>query len=173
MSCFGTKNGPGSDKRAGQCGPRIKKYKKAKKNLKISDFFNSWPAVSDQEAKWGEKKNSSSFLRRFRKIRRSEFVGPRTKVALLDEGYAWVPKTTSFTEGERMGVYENQDSSRILLLGFRRARREKWSRRRGLRVGTKNNEFHRRWNFGSWENQASSWVFGSWELPTGFSRYKR
>ena len=28
----------------------------------------------------------------------SEFVGPRTKVHLLDEGYAWVPKTQDFTE---------------------------------------------------------------------------
>ena len=31
-------------------------------------------------------------------FRRSEFVGPRTKVHLLDEGYSWVPKTRDFAE---------------------------------------------------------------------------
>ena len=29
---------------------------------------------------------------------RSEFVGLRTKVHLLDEGYMWVPKTRDFVE---------------------------------------------------------------------------
>ena len=29
---------------------------------------------------------------------RSEFVGPRMKVHLLDEGYAWVPKTRDFSK---------------------------------------------------------------------------
>ena len=28
----------------------------------------------------------------------SEFVRPRTKVHLLDEGYVWVPKTQDFAE---------------------------------------------------------------------------
>ena len=28
----------------------------------------------------------------------SEFVGPRTKAHLIDEGYAWVPKTRDFTK---------------------------------------------------------------------------
>ena len=28
----------------------------------------------------------------------SVFVGPRMKVHLLDEGYAWVPKTRDFAE---------------------------------------------------------------------------
>ena len=31
-------------------------------------------------------------------FRRSEFVGPRTKVHLLDEGYVWVPKTRDLAE---------------------------------------------------------------------------
>ena len=31
----------------------------------------------------------------------SEFVGPRTKVHLLDEGYTWVPKTRDFAEDSR------------------------------------------------------------------------
>ena len=28
----------------------------------------------------------------------SEFIGQRTKIHLLDEGYEWVPKTRDFTE---------------------------------------------------------------------------
>ena len=31
----------------------------------------------------------------------SIFVGPKTKVHLLDEGYAWVPKTRDFVEDSR------------------------------------------------------------------------
>ena len=37
------------------------------------------------------------FFLRFTEIGSSEFVGPRTKIALRDEGYAWVPKTRDFT----------------------------------------------------------------------------
>ena len=35
---------------------------------------------------------------RFTEIGPSEFVGPKTKSALRDEGYAWVPKTRDFAE---------------------------------------------------------------------------
>ena len=31
-------------------------------------------------------------------FRRSEFIGPRTKVHRIVEGYAWVPKTWDFAE---------------------------------------------------------------------------
>ena len=41
---------------------------------------------------------SISFFLRFTDIRLSEFVGPRKKSALRDEGYSWVPKTRDFTE---------------------------------------------------------------------------
>ena len=42
--------------------------------------------------------SSLHFFLRFTKIGPSKFVGPRTKNALRDEGYAWVPKTRDFTE---------------------------------------------------------------------------
>ena len=40
----------------------------------------------------------SNFFLRSTEIDWSEFVGSRTKVHLLDKGYAWVPKTWDFTE---------------------------------------------------------------------------
>ena len=41
---------------------------------------------------------SLHFFLRFMEIGSSEFVGPRTKSALRDESYAWVPKTQDFAE---------------------------------------------------------------------------
>ena len=46
---------------------------------------------------------NSSFSLRFTEIGWSESVEPRFKVHLLDEGYAWVPTTSSFTEDFRFG----------------------------------------------------------------------
>ena len=45
-----------------------------------------------------KKKRNPSFFQRSTEFRRLEFVEPRTKVHLLDEGYAWVPKKRDFTE---------------------------------------------------------------------------
>ena len=45
----------------------------------------------------GEKKNRN-FSLRFTKFRLSEFIKPRTKVHLLEEGYARVPKTKDFAK---------------------------------------------------------------------------
>ena len=49
-------------------------------------------------------KNKKIYLRST-EFRRSEFVEPKVKVHLLNEGYAWVPKTGDFTEdsSEEMG----------------------------------------------------------------------
>ena len=50
----------------------------------------------------GEKRNkklkNENFSLQSKEFRRSEFVGPRMKVHLLDEGYMWVPKTWDFAE---------------------------------------------------------------------------
>ena len=46
----------------------------------------------------GEKGRVQYFFRPSSEFRRSEFVGPRTKVHRLDEGYACVPKRRDFTE---------------------------------------------------------------------------
>ena len=40
----------------------------------------------------------SRFSLRYMEIGQSEFVGQRKQSALLDEGYAWEPKTRDFTE---------------------------------------------------------------------------
>ena len=44
------------------------------------------------------KNKNSNFSLRSTEFRRLEFVGPRTKVHLIDEGYVWVPKTRDFAE---------------------------------------------------------------------------
>ena len=43
-------------------------------------------------------RESSNFSLRSTEIRWLKFVEPRTKVHLLDKGYAWVPKTWDFAE---------------------------------------------------------------------------
>ena len=48
--------------------------------------------------KEGEKKKEENFSLRSTKCFLLEFVGPRTKVHLLDEGYVWVSKTRDFVE---------------------------------------------------------------------------
>ena len=47
----------------------------------------------------GEKREmkNQNFSLRSTEFRRSEFIRPRTKVHLLDEGYVWVPKTWDFS----------------------------------------------------------------------------
>ena len=44
-----------------------------------------------------EKKNQNLSLRSM-EFRRSDFIGPRTKVHLLNESYVWVPKTRGFAK---------------------------------------------------------------------------
>ena len=44
---------------------------------------------------------SSNFSLRSMEIRWSVFVGPKTKVHLLEEGYAWIPKTRDFVQDSR------------------------------------------------------------------------
>ena len=45
-----------------------------------------------------KKKRNPNFSLQSMEFRRSEFVGLRMKVHLLNEGYAWVPKTRDFAE---------------------------------------------------------------------------
>ena len=44
------------------------------------------------------KRRAKSFLPRSTEFRWSVFVGLRTKVHRIDEGYSWVPKTLDFVE---------------------------------------------------------------------------
>ena len=48
-----------------------------------------------------EKKTIQVFFRRSTKFRRSEFVGPRSKVHRLDKGYACVPKMRDFIKNPK------------------------------------------------------------------------
>ena len=45
-----------------------------------------------------EEESFQAFFRRSTKYRMSEFVEPRTKIHLLNEGYTCVPKTRNFVE---------------------------------------------------------------------------
>ena len=55
-----------------------------------------------------EKKSSQDFSLRSTEFHRSEFIEPRVKVHLPDEGYAWVPKRRDFTEDPKDKISGNQ-----------------------------------------------------------------
>ena len=77
---------------------RIKLEKKIKTKSvlgqKLKDFLLG-EKKKTRRVREGEKREmkNQNFSIRSTEFRRSEFVGPRTKVYLLDEGYVWVPKT--------------------------------------------------------------------------------
>ena len=48
------------------------------------------------------------FFRRSSEFRRSEFIELRIKIHLLDEGYAYVPRTRDFTEDPNEEIWGNQ-----------------------------------------------------------------
>ena len=60
----------------------------------------------------GESEREPNFSLRSTEFRRSEYVGSRTKVHILDEGYAWVPKTRDFAENSS----EEFEKSKISVL---------------------------------------------------------
>ena len=55
---------------------------------------------------------SSNFSLRSMEIRWSEFVGPRTKVHLLNEGYVWVPKARDYSKDS------SEEFGKSKVLGF-------------------------------------------------------
>ena len=55
-----------------------------------------------------EERAFKCFSLRSSKFRRSEFIEPRVKVHLLDEGCAWVPKRRDFTEDPNKEISGNQ-----------------------------------------------------------------
>ena len=50
-----------------------------------------------------------SFSLRSSELCQSEFIEPRVKVHLLDEGYMWVPKRRDFTEDQKEEISGNQN----------------------------------------------------------------
>ena len=57
--------------------------------------------------KFAYPQSFKAFFRRSTEFRWPEFVELRTKVHLLDEGYAWVPKTKDFTKDPRKEISGN------------------------------------------------------------------
>ena len=51
-----------------------------------------------REEKRGCRERSSNFSLQSTKIEWSSFDGPRFKVGVLGEGYAWIPETPSFAK---------------------------------------------------------------------------
>ena len=77
---------------------------------KKTTFF--WLLECEREGE-RKKKKKSNFSLQSTEFRRSEFIGPRTKVHLLDEGYAWVLKTWDFIKDSS----EEFEKSKVLGLG--------------------------------------------------------
>ena len=48
-----------------------------------------------------KERGESSFLLRSTEFRGSVFVGPKTKVCRIDEGYTWVPEKRGFSKDPR------------------------------------------------------------------------
>ena len=90
--------------------------KKEKKNHFLGEEgpdFGLVMRVREGEKRQKKKKKSQSFFLRSTKFRHSEFIEPRVKVHLLDEGYAWVPKTWDFAKGSS----KKFEKSKVLGLG--------------------------------------------------------
>ena len=83
------------EKKKGHVGPTYKNKKKKNKNKR-----QTGKGVENEKSEREKDIFFSSlyFLLRFTKILSSKFVGPRTKSALCDEGYAWVQKTQDFAK---------------------------------------------------------------------------
>ena len=81
---------------------RIKLNKKKKKiSFGVeNEQILCWEEKKTHRVREGEKREmkNQNFSLRSTEFRRSEFVGPRTKVHLLDEGYVWVLKTWDFAD---------------------------------------------------------------------------
>ena len=63
-----------------------------------------------REKKRGCRERSFNFSLRFTKIMWSSSDGPRFKVGVLDEGYAWIPETPSFTKVSRRRFGKSETS---------------------------------------------------------------
>ena len=66
-----------------------------------------FPAGS-REREEKRKRGEPSLLPRSTKFRRSVFVGPRTKVHLIDEEYAWIPEKRDLIEDQRGEISGNR-----------------------------------------------------------------
>ena len=56
------------------------------------------------------KRRAKGFFPQSIEFRRWEFIGPRTKVHCINDGYVWVPKTKDFTEDPNEGFMKSKVS---------------------------------------------------------------
>ena len=88
-------------------GPNISIEDKVRR-IRFLTEKNSFFWFRNREREKGGERASKCFFRRSTKFRMSEFVGTRTKVHLLDEGYTWVPKGRDFTKDPNEDILGNQ-----------------------------------------------------------------
>ena len=98
-------------------GPRIQLTLKRETRRKDGIFSHLFWENRQWVSREREERNFS-FSLRSTKIRWSESVEPRFKVHLLDEGYAWVPTTCSFTEDFEVWRRKYSERSSTLSLRF-------------------------------------------------------
>ena len=67
-----------------------------------------FPAGNREREERERKKRTLSFSLRSTEFRRSDFVEPKTKVHLIDEGYANVPEMRDFFEDPKEEIFGNQ-----------------------------------------------------------------
>ena len=72
---------------------------KRREKREKSSFLGWYPTV--RKEKKGCRERSSNFSLRSMKIGWSSSDGPRFKVEVLSEGYAWIPETSSFSKVSR------------------------------------------------------------------------
>ena len=94
MNRFGLKSDSSKCGHVAQRGPRLK-LKQKRETMVENQNFCCFVRMRVREER---KRRAKSFLPRSTKFRRSKFVGPRTKVHRIDEGYAWVSKMRDFAK---------------------------------------------------------------------------
>ena len=92
--------GPASNLNLNGTKKKEKRRKKITFFLPILGNFGLWAWVKER------KERNSFFSLRSTEIGWSEFVEPRFKVHILDEGYTWVPTTRNFVEDFLFGEEE-------------------------------------------------------------------
>ena len=96
------------------CGATWAKHFKVEDKLeKKIDFSDKRISFFDRKfrEREGETERRPSFSLRSSEFRRSEFVEPRVKVYLLDEGYTYIPKKKKrdFIENQKEEILRNQE----------------------------------------------------------------
>ena len=71
----------------------------------LAETCTRWERVLVFQKWWIFRERSSNFSLGFRSIGQSDYFGPRRKVVLRSEGFAWVPVLGSFDKLREVGVF--------------------------------------------------------------------